>query len=115
VVGVAARVPAHLVGAGQGMGSGHSGDCDLMTADREEIRRFGLDRLRYGDLVLIENFDSGYGRGYLTGAVTLGVVAHSDSMTMGHGPGITTLMTCKRPLIEATVDPNANLACLMGV
>lgn len=114
-VPVAARVPAHLMGAGQGMGPGHSGDCDIMTADRAELARRGLERLRYGDLVLIENFDSGFGRGYLTGAVTVGVIAHSDSMSMGHGPGVTTLMTCKRPLIEGVLDENANLARLMGV
>ena len=33
-----------------------------------------------------------------------------DCILSGHGPGVTTLMTCKTPLIEAVIDPNANLA-----
>lgn len=40
------------------MGSGHTGDYDLMTADRPELVRCGLDRLRYGDIVLLENCDN---------------------------------------------------------
>lgn len=114
-VPVAAIVPAHLMGAGQGMGSGHTGDYDLMTADWEEIKRNGLDKLRYGDIVLLENCDNTYGRGYLTGAVSVGIVVHSDCTIMGHGPGITTLMTCKKPLIKGVLDKNANLADYMGV
>ncbi|MEG1849629.1 MAG: DUF4438 domain-containing protein, partial [Oscillospiraceae bacterium] len=114
-VPVAAVVPAHLMGAGQGMGSGHNGDYDIMTADRAEVIRHRLDRLRYGDLVLLENCDNSYGRGYLTGAVSIGVVVHSDCTMMGHGPGVTTLMTCKKPLIVGVLDERANLADRMGI
>ncbi len=112
---VAARVPAHLIGAGQGMGSGHSGDCDIMTADRAELSRHGLDKLRFGDVVLMENCDNTYGRGYLTGAVSVGVVVHSDGRAMGHGPGVSTLMTSKTPCIEGVLSQGANLADIMGV
>lgn len=112
---VAGIVPAHLMGAGQGMGSGHTGDYDLMTDDRQELVRYRLDKLCYGDIVLLQNCDNTYGRGYLTGAVSVGVVVHSDCTIMGHGPGITTLMTCKKPLIEGVLDKNANLADYMGV
>ena len=115
VVPVAGIIPAHLMGAGQGMGSGYTGDYDLMTADWDEIKRCGLDRLRYGDIVLLENCDNTYGRGFLTGAVSIGVVVHSDCTVMGHGPGISTLMTCKKPLITGILDKNANLANYMNV
>lgn len=114
-VPVAAKIPAHLMGAGQGMGSGHTGDYDLMTADRPELVRCGLDRLRYGDIVLLENCDNTYGRGYLTGASSIGVVVHSDCTIMGHGPGISTIMSCKKPLIEGILNPHANLADYMGI
>lgn len=114
-VPVAAKIPAHLMGAGQGMGSGHTGDYDLMTADRAELVRCGLDRLRYGDIVLLENCDNTYGRGYLTGASSIGVVVHSDCTIMGHGPGISTIMSCKKPLIEGILNPHANLADYMGI
>lgn len=115
VVPVAGIIPSYLMGAGQGMGSGHTGDFDLMTADWNEIVKNGLDKLRYGDIVLLENCDNSYGRGYLTGAVSVGVVVHSDCTIMGHGPGISTIMTCKKPLIEGVLDKGANLADYMGV
>lgn len=112
-VPVAARIPAHLLGAGQGMGTAYTGDFDLMTADKKEIARLGLDNLRYGDIVLLQDCDHTFGRGYLKGAVTIGIVVHSDCVVMGHGPGITTLMTCKQPLIIGKPDQKANLADIM--
>ena len=115
VVPVAARVPAHLMGSGMGEFSAVKGDYDIMTADREEIRRLGLDKLRYGDIVLLEDCDNTYGRGYLRGAVTVGVIIHGDCILMGHGPGVSTLLTAKTPVIEGRLDPHANLADLMGV
>ena len=54
--------------------------------------------------------DTRYGRNFITGAITIGVVVHSDCILAGHGPGVTTLMTCKTPLIEAVIDEGANLA-----
>jgi hypothetical protein len=110
---VAAVIPPHLLGAGQGMGNAWQGDFDLMTADWDEIKRFGLDRLRYGDLVLLEDCDHTLGRGFLRGAVSVGIIVHSDCVLTGHGPGITTLMSCKKPLIAAETDKNANLADIM--
>lgn len=115
IVPVAARVPAHLMGSGMGEFSSVAGDYDIMTADREEIRRCGLDKLRYGDIVLLENCDNTFGRGYLTGAVSIGVVIHGDCILMGHGPGVSTLLTAKTPVIEGRLDPHANLADLMGI
>jgi hypothetical protein len=35
--------------------------------------RHGLEKLRFGDVVLLENCDNTYGRGYLTGAVSVGL------------------------------------------
>ena len=115
IVPVAARVPAHLMGSGIGAGSAASGDYDIMTADHEEIARLGLDKLRYGDFVLLEDCDTTYGRGFLRGARTVGVVIHSDCVKMGHGPGVTTLFTSKTPIIEGKLDAKANLADIMGV
>lgn len=115
IVPVAARVPAYLMGSGIGEFSAVAGDYDIMTADRAEIQRLGLDQLRYGDIVLLENCDNTYGRGYLTGAVSIGVVIHGDCILMGHGPGVSTLFSAKIPVIEGRLDPHANLADFMGV
>lgn len=114
-VPVAARVPAYLMGSGIGAVTAYNGDYDIMTADRGEIVRLGLDKLRYGDIVLLENCDTSCGRGYLGGAVTIGIVVHSDCVRMGHGPGVTSLLTSKTPIIEGVDDPKANLATYMGV
>ncbi|HPF53847.1 MAG TPA: DUF4438 domain-containing protein [Eubacteriales bacterium] len=115
VVPVAHRVPAYLMGSGIGNNSSYRGDYDIMTEDAAEIKRLGLDKLRYGDIVLLENCDTSYGRGYLTGSVTVGVVVHSNCILMGHGPGVTTLLTAKTPVIETVICPNANLADYFGV
>lgn len=42
--------------------------------------------------------------------MTIGVVIHSDCYAAGHGPGVTTLMSCKTTLIEPVLDEKANLA-----
>lgn len=115
IVPVAARVPAYLMGSGIGSGTAASGDYDIMTADRDELLRLGLNKLRYGDFVLLEDCDTSFGRGYLRGARTIGVVVHSDCVKMGHGPGVTTIFTSKTPILEGRIDPGANLADYMGV
>jgi len=108
-VPVVAKVPPYLMGSGIGSPSAYSGDYDIMTADTEEIKRLGLDKLRFGDLVLLEDCDNTYGRGYLKGAVTIGVVIHSDCVKAGHGPGITTIISSKNTAIEGIISSNANI------
>ena len=112
-VPVVAAVPPYLMGSGIGSGNGYSGDYDIMTADTEEIKRLGLDQLRFGDLVLLQDCDNSYGRGYLKGAVSIGVVVHSDCVKAGHGPGITTIMVSKTPTIEGVIDKEANIGHYM--
>lgn len=113
-VPVVAKVPPYLMGSGIGSGNGYSGDYDIMTADTEEIKRLGLDKLRFGDLVLLQDCDNSYGRGYLKGAVSIGVVVHSDCVKAGHGPGITTIMVSKTPNIEGVINEKANIGDYMN-
>lgn len=108
-VPVAAVIPAHLMGSGIGKNSVCRGDYDIMTADRKELTRQNLDGLRFGDLVLLQNCDNSFGRSFRTGAASIGVVVHSDCVQAGHGPGVTTLLTSRHPLIEGRLDPSANL------
>lgn len=109
-VPVVAKVPPYLMGSGIGSSSAYTGDYDIMTADFDEIKRLGLDKLKFGDLVLLEDCDNTYGRGYLKGAVSIGVIVHSDCVTLGHGPGVTTIMVSKTPIIEGIIDENANIS-----
>jgi hypothetical protein len=115
IVPITARIPHGLMGSGVGSPYAQQGDYDLITSDRNEIKRLDLGNLRFGDFVLIENADCSYGLGgYLEGAVSLGIVVHSDCIKNGHGPGISIIMTTKKPLIEGRIDLSANLANYMA-
>ena len=113
-VPVVAKVPAYLMGSGTGSGNAYSGDYDIMTADMEEIKRLGLDKLRFGDLVLLQDHNNTYGTGYLGGAVTIGVIVHSDCVKSGHGPGVTVIMSSAKGKIEGIIDSNANIGYYMN-
>jgi hypothetical protein len=60
-------------------------------------------------LVLLRDCDNSFGRGYLKGAVSIGVIMLSDCVKMGHGPGVSTIMTTKLPLIKGRINPDANI------
>lgn len=114
-VPVVTEIPAYLMGSGTGSVTAYEGDYDIMTADEETNIKFGIDKLRFGDVVLLRDCDNSYGRGYLNGAVSIGVIVHSDCIKMGHGPGVTTIMTCKTPKIRGIKNPDANIATYMGI
>jgi hypothetical protein len=106
---VVAEVPPYLMGSGIGAEVSYKGDYDIMTADKEELRKWGLNKLKFGDLILLRDCDNTYGRGYLKGAVTVGVIIHSDCILAGHGPGVVTIMSCKTPKIIPRFDVKANI------
>lgn len=114
-VPVVTEIPAYLMGSGIGASTASEGDYDIMTADEDANAEFGIDKLKFGDIVLLRDCDNSYGRGYLSGSVSIGVIIHSDCIKMGHGPGVTTIMTCKTPKIRGKKDVNANIANYMGV
>lgn len=108
-VPVVAVIPPYLMGSGMGSGNPYRGDYDIMTHDPEKMAELGLDKLRFGDIVLLEDCDNVYGRGYLKGAMAVGVVVHSDCKLSGHGPGITVIMAAQKPIITAKVVEQANI------
>ncbi len=114
IVPVVATVPAYLMGSGLGSSNSHTGDYDIMTTDKEAIKELGLDNLRFGDFVLIEDHTNTVGRAYKKGASTLGIVVHGDSYGHGHGPGITSLLTSNLPIIKAKITPDANIKNYIG-
>ena len=90
-------------------------DYDITTTDQEEIKALGLDQLRFGDFVALEDCDNRFGRSYRRGAVSVGIVVHSDCLLAGHGPGVTTLFTAIDGSLAVRIDPEANLARLLGI
>ena len=114
-VPVTTVVPAACMGSGIGSDHVATGDYDIMTSDPETVKEYQLDKIRFGDFVALMDHDNRYGRAYRKGAVTIGVVVHSDSLIAGHGPGVTTVMTCETSLIKPTIDAQANIADLYQI
>lgn len=114
-VPVVAEVPAYLMGSGMGAETSYKGDYDIMTGDKDEIKRLGLDNLKFGDFVCLRDCDNTYGRGYLKNAVTIGMVVHSDCVWAGHGPGVVTVFSSKHPCIFPKIDEKANIGFYKGI
>ena len=108
-------VPAGVMGSGLGRQEGVFGDTDIQLSDRDLRRRFRLDALRFGDLVAICGMDARFGASRKSGAITVGVVVHSDSNVAGHGPGVTPLLVSRRGGILPVYSPDANIALILGI
>ncbi|MEM3577215.1 MAG: DUF4438 domain-containing protein [Candidatus Bathyarchaeia archaeon] len=115
VVPVTHVVPAGIMGSGLGANQTYSGDYDIQLFDESVRREFGLDDLRLGDLVAILDADHSFGRIYRKGAVSVGIVVHTNCVSSGHGPGVTTLFTSSVGRIVPRVDAGANIARLLGL
>jgi hypothetical protein len=114
-VPVTTKIPAELMGSGTGSLMMTSGDYDIMTTDRKFIKQHNIDKLRFGDLVALMNHDNVYGRSFRKGAVTIGIVIHGDCRYAGHGPGVSTLLSASKPIIEPVINPNANIAKILKI
>lgn len=112
---VVTEIPAHLMGSGIGSATSLSGDYDITTGDMEEVKKYGIDKLRFGDLVLLRDCDNTYGRHFLRGSVTVGVIVHSNCILSGHGPGVTGLFSCKTERIKGIIKEDANIRNFLGV
>lgn len=112
---VVTEIPAHLMGSGIGSATSFMGDYDITTGDEVAVKKYGIDKLRFGDLVLLRDCDNTFGRQYLEGAVTVGVIVHSNCILAGHGPGVTGLFSCKTSKIKGIIDENANLANFLDI
>jgi hypothetical protein len=106
-------VPAAIMGSGLGANQTYSGDYDIQLFDEDARKEYRLDGLRLGDLVAILDADHSYGRIYKQGAVSVGIVVHTNCVTSGHGPGVTTLFTSSNGKIIPKVDSKANIASIL--
>ena len=114
-VGVTTMVPAELMGSGLGHNNIGTGDYDIMTHDPQAVQKYKLDKLCFGDFVAVMDHDNSYGRTYRKGAVSIGVVVHSNSTLAGHGPGISTVLTSAEPRLKPVLDPRANLGRILKI
>lgn len=115
VVPVAAKIPAKFMGSGLGSASAASGDYDITTSEQEELKELGIDQLKFGDLVALEDCDNRFGRSYRRGALSIGVIVHSDCLLAGHGPGVTTIFSAIDGSLAFREDKGANIARMLGI
>ncbi len=109
------KVPASIMGSGLGRSHVASGDYDITMFCEATCEEYGLNDVRFGDLVAIEDADHSYGRIFRKGAISVGIVTHSNCIVAGHGPGVTTLFTSKKGAIEPFIEPDANIAKILNL
>lgn len=114
-IDVAARVPAEAVGAGAGMYSEYA-NTDLMGAyvGQSANLSLGLESLRIGDLVELQDQDHRFGRGFREGWLTIGVISTGHCMLFGHGPGPSSILSGPADRFAVVTDPSANLSSYFG-
>lgn len=113
-VPVVKSIPAEIVGQGAGGGS-LSGNWHIQTCYPPDVKKYGLDELRFGDLVLLEDTQTDYGRGYYKGGATVGVVCAGPSDVSGLGIGVTAVLSTRFGKLAARIDPGANIAAYLGL
>jgi hypothetical protein len=109
-VPAAVRVPAEAIGAGAGMYSEFA-NTDLMGAyaGQSEDLTLGLEGLRIGDVVVLEDQDHRFGRGYRPGFTTIGVISTGHCRLFGHGPGPSSLLSGPTSAFDIRLEESANL------
>lgn len=113
-IGVAGVVPAHFVGAGLGLTS-EGGSLHIQSTDRKVLAELGLDNLRLGDLIAVQDTDSRYNHGYLRGALSIGIVGQTDGPRPGYGPGMTIILTAPAGQLGWFDNPASNIADLLDL
>ena len=108
-------IPAAIMGSGLGSQHCYRGDYDIQLFDKEHVKKRHLQTLRFGDIVAIMDADHTFGRIYRTGAVSIGVIVHSNCVTAGHGPGVTTLLTSAEGKIVPSIDSTANIGAYLKI
>jgi len=115
IVPVTHVIPASIMGSGIGSRHSYSGDYDIQLGEKESVRKFGLQNLRIGDVIAINDADCRFGRSIRSGAMSIGVVVHGACITSGHGPGVTVLMTTARKLMVPKIEEGANISAYLGI
>lgn len=107
-------LPGYLVGPGIG-GSVIASCAEIMTDHGDCDREFGLEELCFGDLVAVTDLDTTSGRTFLEGAVTIGVIVSGDSLALGDGPGLLTILSSKTGALKPVPRDGANLKNYLGI
>ena len=113
-VPVVKEIPGELMGQGAGAGS-LFGNWHIQTCFPPDIEKFGLKDLRFGDLVLLKDIQTDYGKGYYKGGATVGVVCGGPSDISGMGIAVTPILSTREAKLSARIDASANIAKYLGI
>lgn len=113
-VPVVKEIPAEIVGQGAGSGA-LFGNWHIQTCYPPDIKKYGLDELRFGDLVLLQDTQTDYGKGYYKGGATVGVVCAGPSDQSGLGIGVTAVLSTRFGKLAGRIDPQANIGRYLGL
>jgi len=107
-------IPAEIIGQGAGRTSLYGHFC-IQTCYPPDIEKYGLQELRYGDLVFLEDIQNDYGKGYYKGAGTVGLVCSGPSDISGLGIGVLAILSSRQGRLEPKLDAEANIARYLGL
>jgi len=113
-VPVVKEIPAEIMGQGSGGGS-LSGNWHIQTCFPPDIEKYRLAELCFGDLVLLQDTQTDYGRGYYRGGATIGVVCSGPSDISGLGIGVTPILSTRFKKIVGRIDERANIGRYLGL
>ncbi len=113
-VPVVKEIPGEIVGQGAGRGS-LSGNWNVQTCYPPDIKKYGLDELRFGDLVILKDIQTDWGMGFYLGGATLGVVCSGPSDISGLGIGVTPILSTQTGKITHRIDGSANIGKYLGI
>jgi hypothetical protein len=113
VVPVTKVIPATFVGQGGGDSPSESNNWDIQTQSPDAISE--LKNLRLGDVILLEDIQSTYGRGYFEDAVTVGIVSCGASYRLGQGIGVTVILSGIKKELKPVLDLQANIGRYLGL
>jgi len=114
-VPVVKEIPPEIIGQGAGRGS-LSGNWYVQTCFPPDIKKYGLDELRFGDLVILRDIQTDFGMGYYKdGGATIGIICSSPSDISGMGIGVTPILSTRFGKLTARMDPTANIAKFLGI
>lgn len=107
-------IPAELMGEGWGTGA-HSSHIGIQTCYPPDIDVYGLDELRFGDLVYLKDILSDWGRHHYRGGASIGVIVSGPSDVSGRGIGVSTILSSRNGKLEPVLDSKANIGRYLGI
>ncbi len=113
-VPVVMEIPGEIAGQGSG-GSSLAGHWHVQTCYPPDIKKYHLDELRFGDLVLLKDIQTDYGKGFYRGGATLGVVVSGPSDISGLGIGVIPILSTRFGKLTARIEPTANVGHYLGI